>query len=155
MPYIRNCAPYPIIINITNHPISDHSNIENYKIGPESIILEQEKFTYADIPWNANIYICTSNCKYLGHFTVDIFRILADTTIYVGIIINRKIVFVNNKLITADINFGLAETIDQSDPSWLLLDPYLYLIIIAIILVLILSIINYAYTCWSGVSDSQ
>lgn len=151
MVVITNYTPYAIIINIVNRKVLDHSNILNYKLRDDSIVLQpDQKIFTQDINNNTDIYICSDNCKYLGHFGMTFYK-LADTfLIHVGLVMNGKIVLDNRDVVPSDVDFGLSRTINQSDPRLMLMNPYFYLLVVIILLVLVLAICKYVYS--SGVS---
>lgn len=156
MVVVTNYTPYPLIINIVNRKVIDHSDISNYKLRPDSIILypDQKIFTKA-IDNDTNMYICSDNCKYIGHFGMTFYKLTDTFLIHIGLVMNGKIILSNKDIVPSDVDFGLAHTINQSDPRLMLMNPYFYLLVVIILLVLVLAICKYVYSSWFGVSSNM
>ena len=185
MKLLVNYTPYPIILNLSpsrgsrgqhnpignnpndNHPNitaaraptwapPDHSDVNNFKIGPGSIVLQPgDRVEMTDIGPKSDLYICSENCKYIGHFGMAFYNITDNFLMHVGLVINGRIVFTDRDIVPADVNFGISRVIDQTDPRLMLLNPYFYLLVVIILLVLIGVLCKYAYSSWFGVSASK
>lgn len=152
MVVIANYTPYAIIINIVNRKVIDHSDISNYKLQDNSIVLQpDQKIFTRDVNNNTNIYICSDNCKYIGHFGLTFYKLMDTFLIHVGLVMNGKTILSNPDVVPSDTDFGLAHTINQSDPRLMLLNPYFYLLVVIILLVLVLAICKYVYSSWVSV----
>lgn len=153
MATITNYTPFTIIINIDQNTNQDHSNIENYKSSDQSIILvPNEKINDLALDKNSNLYICSENCRYLGHFNMFFIKIRPNLSIYVGLVVNGQIVLTNKDAIPSDVDFAISRTIDQSDPKIMIMNPYFYLLIVIILLVLVVAIIKYVYSSRHNIS---
>ena len=151
MGVIFNYTPYSIIVNIRHENIVDHSDINNYKYYNYSIIIpKNERSANVHLRNSDNIYICSENCKFLGHFDMMNYKLHDDFTIYVGLVINGKLVTTNPGAIPSDVNFGISREIDQSQFWVMLLNPYFYLTLIVMVIIII---ITYACACWCCLSN--
>lgn len=155
MATITNYTPYTLIINIKNYKVDDHANIENYKLSEKSyILLPNAKIPNLGINKSSNIYVCSENCRYLGHFNMVFIKIRPNLSIYIGVVMNGQIILSNQDAIPSDVDFGISRTIDQSDPKLMLMNPYFYLLIIIILLISILVICKYVYSSWFNIPNN-
>lgn len=173
MGVIFNYTPYTIIVNIAKprdprlftgsnneSPIGggaisprDYSDINNYKIGPRSIIIPKDgRSPNIDFTPDDDIYICSDNGLFLGHFGMNYYKIHDFFTIYVGLVINGTIHMTETGMVPSDVDFGLSKSIDQSQFWIMLMNPYFILVLILMVIVII---ITYASTCWYCLSDDN
>ena len=149
-----NYTPYVIVVNITERQTIDHSDINNFKMNPGSIIMQpKERIPQIRLTPQSNIYICSYDCRYLGHFTTAFFSNLPDLNVYIGLVINGKIVMSEQNLVPSDVDFGIARTIDQSDPRLLLMSPYFILLVVIILLICVAIFSKYVYSSWNSIPD--
>lgn len=139
---LANYTGKPIIINIINGRVADHSDINNFSLKESSIVAQDCEQVAVAVTPQSNMYIMTQDCSHSGHFAFNMMRMLPkDPIIYVGIKKGYEIVFCKTNLFDSDIDFALGRMLNQSHPAIMLLNPYYFILILIFITLLILVVI--------------
>lgn len=133
---IINYTGKTIIVNFDEKSNHDYSLIENYSPNKSSIILADAQKAETKLTKNTNIYIMSEDCKYIGHFSMRMMQHLpTDPIIYVGIRKGEEVWLSHGGLYASDVDFGLAKTIDQSKGWIMFLNPFFFLTVTFILLI--------------------